>query len=72
MVLAQMERYFYKHLLYVNAIIIHSDRNDTNIVDYMEKYYPKGFTYQEFAKDFTAKFFDPVQWADLFVKAGAK
>ncbi|KAJ8925099.1 hypothetical protein NQ315_001280 [Exocentrus adspersus] len=41
-------------------------------LDYMEKYYPKDFTYQEFAKDFTAEFFDPKQWADLFAKSGAK
>lgn len=38
----------------------------------MLKHYPPGFTYQEFAKDFTAEFFDPEQWTDLFVKAGAK
>lgn len=38
----------------------------------MEKYYPNGFTYQEFAKDLTAEFFDPTKWVELFVKAGAK
>lgn len=38
----------------------------------MNKYYPPGFTYQEFAKDFTAEFYDPVKWAKLFEKAGAK
>lgn len=38
----------------------------------MEKNYPPGFTYQEFAKDFTAEFFDPTEWADLFKKSGAR
>ncbi|KAF2888161.1 hypothetical protein ILUMI_18011 [Ignelater luminosus] len=39
---------------------------------FMLKNYPPGFTYQEFAKDFKAEFFDPNAWADLFKKSGAK
>lgn len=46
--------------------------NKTENVEYMKKYYPSGFTYQEFAKDFTAEFFNPKEWVDLFVKAGAR
>jgi alpha-L-fucosidase len=38
----------------------------------MEKNYPPNFTYQDFAKKFTAEFFDPEQWADVFAKFGAK
>lgn len=38
----------------------------------MQKNYPPGFTYQEFAPKFTAEFFDPDAWANLFSKAGAK
>lgn len=38
----------------------------------MNKNYPPGFTYQEFAPMFTAEFFDPDAWASLFQKAGAK
>lgn len=38
----------------------------------MQKNYPPNFTYQDFAKDFTAEFFNPTEWAELFVKAGAK
>jgi alpha-L-fucosidase len=34
----------------------------------MEKNYPPNFTYQDFAKEFTAEFFDPEQWADVFAK----
>lgn len=40
--------------------------------DFMDKNYPKGYSYQEFAKDFTAEFFDPDEWAELFKKAGAR
>lgn len=40
--------------------------------NYMTKYYPPNFSYQEFAKDFTAEFFDPDQWADLFKNSGAR
>jgi len=38
----------------------------------MDKYFKPGFTYQEFAPMFTAEFFDPTRWADLFAKSGAK
>lgn len=38
----------------------------------MRQNYPPGFTYQDFAKDFTAEFFNPIDWADIFQKAGAK
>lgn len=38
----------------------------------MEKNYPPGFTYQDFAHDFTAEFFDPVEWAELFDASGAE
>lgn len=37
----------------------------------MNKSYP-GLTYQEFAPMFTAEFFDPKDWAQLFAKSGAK
>ncbi len=38
----------------------------------MNKNYPPGFTYQEFAPEFRAQYFDPDQWADLFEASGAK
>lgn len=38
----------------------------------MNKNYRPNFTYQEFAKDFTAEFFDPNEWVDLFKASGAK
>nr|XP_018901914.1 PREDICTED: alpha-L-fucosidase [Bemisia tabaci] len=42
------------------------------VVDLMNKNYRPNFTYQEFAKDFTAEFFDPNEWVDLFKASGAK
>ncbi|XP_068629587.1 tissue alpha-L-fucosidase-like [Battus philenor] len=39
---------------------------------FMEKNYPPGFTYQDFAPMFKAEFFVPRDWAKLFAKAGAR
>lgn len=38
----------------------------------MKKTRNPGFTYQDFAVEFTAEFFDPNEWLDLFEEAGAK
>ncbi|XP_076158316.1 tissue alpha-L-fucosidase-like [Alosa pseudoharengus] len=45
---------------------------DPALVSFMEKNYPPGFTYPDFAPDFRATFFDPNEWAVLFESAGAK
>ncbi|KAJ9592723.1 hypothetical protein L9F63_015603, partial [Diploptera punctata] len=49
-------------------LIFHS----TNYVDFMKKNYPPNFTYQDFARDFTAEFYDPEEWAEIFKNSGAK
>ena len=41
-------------------------------VNYMSANYKPGFTYQEFAKDFTAEHFNATEWAQLFNESGAK
>ncbi|XP_053310592.1 tissue alpha-L-fucosidase [Spea bombifrons] len=41
-------------------------------VEFMESNYRPGFTYADFAPEFTAEFFNPDAWADLFVAAGAR
>lgn len=41
-------------------------------IDFMQKNYPPGFTYQDFAPHFTAEFFDPKQWTEIFAASGAK
>lgn len=42
------------------------------VTEYLNNYFPADFTYQEFAKDFQAEFFNPTEWAELFAKSGAK
>ncbi|XP_054577099.1 tissue alpha-L-fucosidase isoform X3 [Eptesicus fuscus] len=39
---------------------------------FMSDNYPPGFSYADFGPLFTARFFDPEDWADLFQAAGAK
>ncbi|PSN57902.1 Alpha-L-fucosidase [Blattella germanica] len=44
----------------------------SSFVEFMKNNYPPGFTYQDFARQFTAEFFDPDHWAELFESSGAK
>lgn len=39
---------------------------------FMQENYRADFTYADFAKDFTAEFFIPEQWASIFNSSGAK
>ncbi|XP_015341011.1 tissue alpha-L-fucosidase [Marmota marmota marmota] len=39
---------------------------------FMNENYPPGFSYPEFGPQFTARFFEPEKWADLFMASGAK
>ncbi|CAG2167105.1 unnamed protein product [Oppiella nova] len=43
-----------------------------DFVDFMTKNYRPGFTYGDFAAQFTAEFFDPAYWAEIFKASGAK
>lgn len=38
----------------------------------MNRNYAKTFLYADFAKDFTAEFFNATEWAEMFANAGAK
>ncbi|KAK0177393.1 hypothetical protein PV328_001451 [Microctonus aethiopoides] len=40
--------------------------------EFMKQRYPEKFTYQEFAHEFTAEFFNATQWSDLIEASGAK
>ncbi|KAF5277102.1 hypothetical protein FQA39_LY06340 [Lamprigera yunnana] len=51
---------------------IHWKDQHWHLVDYMQKNYKPGFSYQEFANEFTAEFYDPADWVKLFKEAGAK
>jgi len=42
------------------------------VVDFMEKNYRPDWTYADFASQFTAEFYNPDEWADLFKASGAK
>lgn len=41
-------------------------------VNYVKDNFKPGFTYQEFANDFTAEHFNATEWAKLFEQSGAK
>lgn len=49
-----------------------TENTTTKYHDFMKERYPPKFTYQDFARDFTAEFFNATQWADIFDAAGAK
>ena len=42
------------------------------VVEFMKENYPPDFTYADFAKQFTAEFYNPDQWADILQASGAK
>ncbi|MBQ7190934.1 MAG: alpha-L-fucosidase [Kiritimatiellae bacterium] len=42
-----------------------------DFVEHHKKYYP-GKSYQDFATEFTCEYFDPVKWASVLKKSGAK
>ncbi|XP_063961362.1 alpha-L-fucosidase-like [Lytechinus pictus] len=48
------------------------DKPYSLVIDFMKKNYRPGFTYADFARDFTTEFFDPAQWADIIKASGAK
>ncbi|KAK3799923.1 hypothetical protein RRG08_003005 [Elysia crispata] len=43
-----------------------------DVVDFMKKNYKPDFTYADFAKQFTATFYNPDHWAEIFKASGAK
>lgn len=38
----------------------------------MDTNYKPGFTYQEFARDFTGQHFNATEWVQMFAQSGAK
>lgn len=43
-----------------------------SIVEFMARNYKPDFTYGDFAPQFTAEFYQPARWADIFKASGAK
>lgn len=58
--------------LFYKCCLIFFVGGDEKINKYMKEHYPPDFTYQDFAPMFKAEFFDPSEWADLFLKSGAR
>ncbi|MDI9603987.1 MAG: alpha-L-fucosidase [Bacteroidota bacterium] len=54
--------HYYNRLLAGNKLFL----------NFHEKHYGKDFSYADFAPIFTAAYFDPAEWAELFKEAGAK
>ncbi|XP_076247951.1 alpha-L-fucosidase [Calliopsis andreniformis] len=48
------------------------EQGTTKYHDFMKQRYPPNFTYQDFAREFTAEFFNATQWSELFQASGAK
>ncbi|XP_054264736.1 alpha-L-fucosidase [Macrosteles quadrilineatus] len=48
------------------------ENKSSSLVQYIEDNYPKGFTYQDFAKDFKAELYDPDRWAKIIGASGAR
>lgn len=42
------------------------------LVDYMSANYKPGFSYADFAEQFTAELYNPEEWVDMISKSGAK
>ena len=42
------------------------------IVDFMNKFYPPDFRYQQFGSQLSAHFFNATHWAELVAESGAK
>jgi len=49
-----------------------NNTGDMEIVNYMNKYYPPDFKYQQFGSELTAHFFNATYWAELVEASGAK
>lgn len=48
------------------------EKKVADVVKFMADNYPPKFTYADFARQFTAEFFEPDKWAELFETAGAR
>jgi len=48
------------------------DYHQKPLQDFMKRNYKPGFTYADFAPDFTAEFYNPNDWVDLIQNSGAK
>ncbi|XP_046581902.1 alpha-L-fucosidase-like isoform X2 [Haliotis rubra] len=47
-------------------------QNRADVVEFMKKNYRPDFTYADFAAQFTAEFYNPDEWAEIFNASGAR
>ncbi|XP_054156458.1 alpha-L-fucosidase-like [Oppia nitens] len=59
---------------HINAWFWYSWKHDKSqaFIDFMTKNYRPDFTYADFAHQFSAEFYDPSRWAQIFKASGAK
>ncbi|GIX73538.1 tissue alpha-L-fucosidase [Caerostris darwini] len=50
----------------------HWEDKELGYVTFMNINYKPGFSYAEFGPQFTAEFYEPEQWAEIFKASGAK
>jgi len=55
-------------MLYMYLYNIAEETKTTKYFDFMKQRYPPNFTYQDFARDFTAEFFNASEWAELSIR----
>lgn len=61
------KHYFVSKFLF----FLFAEETDTKYHDFMKQRYPPNYTYQDFARDFTAEFFNASQWSEIFKASGA-
>ena len=47
-------------------------RREPWILEFIQRNYVEGFTYQDFQPEFKAELFEPDEWVELFDRAGMK
>jgi alpha-L-fucosidase len=48
------------------------DEKRPDVVEFMKNNFRPDFTYADFASMFTAEFYNPDEWADIFEASGAQ
>ncbi|WP_082063482.1 alpha-L-fucosidase [Draconibacterium sediminis] len=63
---------WYQRWWYSNSIFGNNNPQANAIPDFQEKTYGEESSYYDFAKMFKAELYNPVEWAELFKRSGAK
>ncbi len=63
---------WYQYWLQKETLFGNGDFSGKEVLDFHTQRYGKDYSYYNFGKEFKAELFDAEEWADLFVRAGAK